>query len=461
MRSVARVAALLAAIAAGSTATPATASDRLCDASFQNCRTPLIDLIRNERVGIDVAFWFMEDTRYATALIERFRAGVPVRVIMDTEANEDYPYNATVLQMLQDARIPMREKVTGGIAHWKTMIFAGQHQVQFSGANYSPYAFVPVTPYVNYIDEVIYFTDNPAIVNSFMTMYDNHWVDLVGYKNYANVTSVRRRYPVYPIHSDMNFVPEKDFGARSVRFYDRETVGIDSVMFRITDRRHSDALIAARRRGVRVRIITEPGQYRDPLRLWHSWNVDRMYAAGISIRHRKHLGNLHQKSTILKSQLITVFGSSNWTGPSAVSQLEHNIFTSNSLFYSFFTQQFDRKWGNLTGNQETTTFVPLPPDAASKPSPANAAVNQPVSVTLKWYAGYWAHRYDIYFGTDPNALSRIVANAELGPSTTKSDLKTTTVANLARGRTYYWKVVSKTMANKTATSAVWSFRTMP
>ena len=30
--------------------------------------TPLIDLIRNEREGIDVAFWFMEDARYTAEL---------------------------------------------------------------------------------------------------------------------------------------------------------------------------------------------------------------------------------------------------------------------------------------------------------------------------------------------------------------------------------------------------------
>ena len=63
------------------------AAERLCDPSFQNCRTPLLTLIRNERVGIDVAFWFMEDARYSKAIIERWKLGVPVRIIMDARAN--------------------------------------------------------------------------------------------------------------------------------------------------------------------------------------------------------------------------------------------------------------------------------------------------------------------------------------------------------------------------------------
>ena len=200
-------------------------------------------------------------------------------------------------------------------------------------------------------------------------------------------------------------------------------------------------------------------KYRDPLRLWHSWNVDRMHAAGISVRHRAHQGALHQKSTVLRGQAITVFGSSNWTTASALSQLEHNIFTSSALFYSFFTSQFERKWANLTGNAETTAFVPLAPDRPSKPSPAIGATGQPTSVTLKWYAGKWAHRYDLYLGTDPNAMTRVLANADKGPSETTSQLKTHAVTGLSSGRTYYWKVVSRTMANQTATSPVWTFRT--
>ena len=57
-----------------------------------------------------------------------------------------YPSNKTMLATIKNAGIPMREKTTGGILHWKTMIFEGQRQVEFSGANYSADAFVYVTP---------------------------------------------------------------------------------------------------------------------------------------------------------------------------------------------------------------------------------------------------------------------------------------------------------------------------
>src|ERR1041384_5878626 len=75
---------------------------------------------------------------------------------------------------------------------------------------------------------------------------------------------------------------------------------------------------------------------------------------------------------------------------------------------------------------------------------------------LTWEGGGWAHKYDVYFGTYPN-----------NPPLVKSDLVTGTlgpdgpetyqVSGLQSGVTYYWRIVSKTMANQTASGPVWRF----
>jgi hypothetical protein len=91
--------------------------------------------------------------------------------------------------------------------------------------------------------------------------------------------------------------------------------------------------------------------------------------------------------------------------------------------------------------------------------PANAATGQPLTVTLKWYAGLWAHKYDIYFGTDPTRLTLILQDKELGPSTTSTSYRSFTVGGLQSGTTYYWQVVSKTMANVARSGPIWNFRT--
>jgi phosphatidylserine/phosphatidylglycerophosphate/cardiolipin synthase-like enzyme len=438
----------------------AAALERICDPAYENCRTPLLQLIDGEHVGIDVAFWFMEDARYSAALIRRFQAGVPVRVIFDSQAIGPTGTRRQILNDLAAAGIPLRDKTSGGIVHWKMMLFAGQETVQFSAANYSGFAFVAAEPYVNYVDEVIYFTDKPSLVDSFKTRFDDVWTTTSGYTNYANVsTPLTRTYPTFPIDSELNFVPWQNFSTRSVGRYNAESRGIDSIIYRITDRRHTDAIIAARGRGVPVRIITEQQQYRDAGRLWHAWNVDRLYMAGVRVRLRGHAGQTHEKLTLLAGQRMAVLGSSNWTSASASSQLEHNLFTTDATFYDWARNHFERKWNNLGPAPETQPFVPLPPDRPSLTQPANGAGGQATRLTLSWYAGPWAHKYDVYLGTSSSNLQKVLEDGELGPSLSTNDHLHLLVSGLAPATTYYWQVVSRTMANVSRSSTVWTFTT--
>ena len=440
----------------------ARGADRLCDPGAEDCRALLINYIRNERVGIDVAFWFMEDARYTTELELKWRSGVPVRVLIDTKANAPYPLNAERVAELQAAGIPIRRiNSSSRYLHWKMMLFDGQNVVQFSGANYSPSAWTPgsAAPYADYVDESIYFTDNGAIVNSFRTRFDDAWVSTSGWTNHANITALARSYDIFPKYPDLNFPPSESYRSRAVTRYNAETRGIDVIMYRITDRAHADAMIAAVKRGVPVRLITEPQTYRDKNHLWHAWNVDRMYMNGVQIKQRAHAGLNHQKSVLLGSQRMVIFGSSNWTTASDTGQYEHNMFTTQPDLYAWFVDQFERKWFNTSGTLENVDFVPLAPGMPSLPGPAEFATGVGTSVTLKWWGGSWAHVYDVYFGTSPDP-PLIAANLALGPSESLTDMQSYRIPSvLAEGTTYYWRIVGKTVANVPRSSLVWSFTT--
>src|ERR1051326_8243195 len=281
-------------------ASEARAGHRLCDPGLEDCRAVLVDYIRKETAGIDVGFWFMEDPTYSYELIQRWKAGVPVRVLMDTRANASTPNNVLRLAELASAGIPMRERYSGWILHWKMMLFAGQSTVEFSGANFSANAWAPMTatPLENFIDESIFFTDKPSIVNSFRTKFDDLWIDTTVYRDYANMTTApKRRYPIYAQDPELNFPPTQSYADRCVAAYDRETQGIDAIMFRVTDERQTRALIAARMRGIPVRLITEQQEYRAPPEMadreWYMWDsahIDILMMYGVQIRFRGHQG---------------------------------------------------------------------------------------------------------------------------------------------------------------------------
>jgi hypothetical protein len=450
------------------------AQERLCDPAFEDCRTPLWQLIDAETVGIDVAFWFMQDSSYATKLVNKFKAGVPVRVLVDPRANPTYAGNDAVLEQLKAAGIPMRYKAGDGILHWKMMLFVGQNKLEFSGANYSSNFFVPDAPNSNYFDEAIYFTNDPALIQSFKTKYDDVWTNTVQYANFANINGpLTRKYPTSVINPELNFPPSldssQDFFVRTEQNLNAETKKIDIIMYRITNQGYTDATIAAVKRGVPVRLIHEPDEYRNPERQWDAWNVDRLFMAGVQIKMRKHLGLNHQKSVLLYGRGMTIFGSSNWTGPSSNSQLEHNLFTTKSWFFQWFVTQFERKWNSTTENQP---FVPLPPNQPVNLLPLNGATAQPTTITLQWEGGPWAHKYDIYFGTSSNP-PLLVANAstfQSGAQTGEPLLETGSPDDgvketykiqtpLQPNTTYFWRVVSKTVANQTANGPTWSFTT--
>src|SRR5262249_16167358 len=117
--------------------TSAQAQDRLCDTAFEDCRQPLSTLIANEPVGIELAYWFMQDTSISNKIIARWQAGVPVRILVDPRANPTYAGNEQILNQFKAAGIPMRYKNAGGILHWKMMLFQGQNQLEFAAHNFA------------------------------------------------------------------------------------------------------------------------------------------------------------------------------------------------------------------------------------------------------------------------------------------------------------------------------------
>ena len=333
--------------------------------------------------------------------------------------------------------------------------------MEFSGANFSPNEFVPITPYVNYEDEVIYFSTR--LVPSFMTKFDDIWTNTTDYVNYANVPSgpLVRQHPTFPISPELNFPPSDSYTNRLLPLLDAETSQIDVQVFRWTDDRPIDHLIKALQRGVTVHAYVDTVEYRNADRDRDAYNVDRLYTAGkqypdlLTIRQVAHQDINHEKTVWLHDNQMSIFGTSNWSTASDDNQLESNIFTTDPQAWDELQAIFLRKWTNGAGFTESAPFVPLPPDKPTYSSPANGATNVAVTGTkLSFNGGHWAWNYDIFFGLTPDP--GLLTNT----GTSKGNLaQTFTLPTLQPGTTYYWKIRSYTEAGFFKDGPIYSFKT--
>jgi hypothetical protein len=100
----------------------------------------IITLINNETVGVDVNVLRFEHTGLMNALINKHRAGVPVRVNTETSEYrlEKRPMVSFVLDSLYAAGVPLKWRAHSGNNHEKVGIFHGQRRVVQGSSNWSP-----------------------------------------------------------------------------------------------------------------------------------------------------------------------------------------------------------------------------------------------------------------------------------------------------------------------------------
>ena len=399
---------------------------------------------------------------------------------MDLTA-DSYNGNKYCRDLMANAGIPMRTHISPPyINHWKMFIFAGQRQMNFSAGNFANGSYSPTTPYTGYVDEAVYFTEDPTILNAFENAFDSRWINTTRFRNYVNINGpLVRNYPMYDANPDLVFSPGQNFEDRLVNEINKETLQIDAAIFRITDPKIPMALIAALKRGVKVRIINEPRQYRNPHYVLDAYYVDQMWKAGAEIKMKNNIGgqDMHQKSVILYDLGEVEFGSGNWTDSSAYGQDEHLLFTKEPWMVAWFIAQFNRKWNNekidgtpiphpsvngvVSPYPMFKEFVPGVPEKPISLSPAQGAVNVPHTMTLRWEGGNYAYKYDIYLDVNPQFTHAIVVNympgkASMGVVSTKESYS---FYNLLPNKTYYWKIESKTMADVVRSGPVRYFTT--
>lgn len=116
---------------------------------------------------------------------------------------------------------------------------------------------------------------------------------------------------------------------------------IDICVFTITDDRISNTILAAHKRGVKIRIITDNEKAYDA-----GSDVPRFREAGIPLIVDESPYHMHHKFAIFDGQRL-LSGSYNWTRGAAADNEENVIDTDDRNLITMFQHEFDALWIGL------------------------------------------------------------------------------------------------------------------
>jgi hypothetical protein len=213
---------------------------------------------------------------------------------------------------------------------------------------------------------------------------------------------------------------------------------------------------------VPVRIIIEPNEYRNEKwpEFWiTSANVDKLYAAGIPIKMRKHDGLTHMK--MLLTSNIATNASSNFA---AAWQRDHNYFVPADRkphLHNAMRNRFEIMWNDTVG---FTNFVPGKPNTPSLDSPLRSSTGVPTTTSLVWKRTAFATNYDVYLGTSDANMVKVANVPAVLNNNPPLTYKFTPSTPLQANTTYYWRVDARTNASGVDPSTIvkserWTFTT--
>lgn len=117
---------------------------------------------------------------------------------------------------------------------------------------------------------------------------------------------------------------------------------LDVAIYEFTDTKIADAIAAAKKRGVTVRLISdrECSSEAAPKKA-----LGIVKAAGIPIKINSHQGIMHLKVSIIDDS-ITTTGSFNYTKSAQSENDENLVVINNTQISQQYESQFDRMWNN-------------------------------------------------------------------------------------------------------------------
>lgn len=140
---------------------------------------------------------------------------------------------------------------------------------------------------------------------------------------------------------DVYFSPADDCRGAIIECFQQARSSADVCVFTISDNRISRAMEAARRRGVKVRVISDNDKTMD-----RGSDILVMASRGMSIKVDETPNHMHHKFAIFDNELL-LSGSYNWTRSAANHNEENILITNQPEIVAPFRKEFRKLWDKL------------------------------------------------------------------------------------------------------------------
>lgn len=140
---------------------------------------------------------------------------------------------------------------------------------------------------------------------------------------------------------EVYFSPGEECRRRICSLCRQARESIDVCVFTITDDDIADALAAAHRRQVAIRLITDDEKAQDP-----GSDTLRLQELGLAVRVDQTEHHMHHKFAIFDGTILLT-GSYNWTRSAAQFNEENIVVVGDCSLVESFQKEFDRLWKRL------------------------------------------------------------------------------------------------------------------
>ena len=318
--------------------------ERSCSASI--CRE-ILDNIKGAKSTIDIAIYgYSRTPEIENALKAAISRGVKVRLVYDLNSKGEniYPDTSIITTLLTDNKSDIKSQMANNIMHNKFYIFDGKTVITGS-ANLS------------HTDMSGYNTNSIIVINSedAAKIYTEEFEQMYGGKFHSDKSKKEHK----SIHFDKSvldiyFSPQdKSLKNGVVPLINNAKNYIYVPTFLLTDKKITEALINAKKRGVEIRIIVD-ALNASAIHSKHKELRDN----GILVKTENYSGKMHSKSMII-DDMYTVIGSMNFSNSGENKNDENLVIIKHSdiakFYKKFFLYQWDRiddKWLKLNARAE-------------------------------------------------------------------------------------------------------------